>query len=135
MEASIDSSLTKVNVATCFDDERFLQPSLDRMDRPLAIGGVSGVASSIILTLLRGLTEPVFEVPAPVTLPLPTFDCPTNINLEELPWTIFLAGVCCGVAIGPTLDLAWVLRQRWRRFIWRVSAAEVQSRPLHKVLA
>ncbi len=101
------------------------------MDRPVAIGGFSGVASTIAYTLLKGLAE---DSAIPVNLP--TLECPEIINLESAPWGLFLAGVGCGLLVGPALDLLWLFRQKWRRFIWRIIAAEqVAPCRLHKVLA
>lgn len=104
------------------------------MDRPLAIGGTSGIISSLVITLLKGLTvDQGLEVPQ---VHLPPLECPSVINFEEAPWILFVAGFGCGALAGPLLDLLWLLRQRWRRFIWRVVTADQQSgRPLHKVIA
>ena len=109
------------------------------MDRPLAIGGFSGVGSTLILTLLKNaVRQQGIEVPAP---PVPNpfeCDCPLecpSLSFEDIPAWTFLCGVCAGALIGPAIDLLWLLRQRWRRFVLRACFQEQQvQRPLHKVL-
>ncbi len=100
--------------------------------RPVAIGGLSGVASSLVVTLLRGLTqEHGFELPPN----LPSCLEGTGSLLEEPPVNYFLAGLLCGVCLGPLVDLVWLWRQRWRRFILAQAGEQTQTRALHKVLA
>lgn len=106
------------------------------MDRPLAIGGAGGAASSILVSILRGLLlDHHPEVPLNLPCECPRFD----FELEDLPWATFALGLACGIALGPLIDLLWILRQRWRRFIWRACVSEQRdqqvSRPLYKVVA
>ena len=106
------------------------------MDRPVAIGGFSGVASTLVLSFLRNLVQDqTLEVQVP-QVQLPSFDCP-SISFEDIPYWTFGAGVVVGILIGPLIDFIWLLRQRWRRFIWRLSAQESTAggRPLFKVVA
>ena len=106
------------------------------MDRPVAIGGFSGVASTLVLSLLRNwVQDHTLEVQVP-QVQLPPFECP-EISFEDIPCWTFGAGVVVGVLLGPLIDFIWLLRQRWRRFIWRLSAQESSGggRPLFKVVA
>ena len=108
------------------------------MERSVAVGSASGVASSIALALLRTLTfDPAaLERHLPDCLPQiqEWLDC-SPINLSEVPWVIFGAGVLCGLLAGPVLDVIWLLRQRWRRFVLRHIILERSSRSLHKVIS
>lgn len=106
------------------------------MDRTVAVGSASGVASSLALALLRAITEvpPGFE---PGIRLAECLECTRDWNFEDFPWTIFAAGVLAGVLLGPLLDLLWLARQHWRRFVW-ASWSSLNSSPprqLHKVLA
>lgn len=99
------------------------------MNRPVAVGSASGVASSLILSILGNLArETPFE---PVVHCL---DTPSGINWEEIPWAIFLAGVLTGVLLGPLVDLVWLLRQKWRRALWGAICAEVRPKATYRVL-
>ena len=109
------------------------------MDRPLAIGGFSGVASTLILTLLKnavkqqGIEVPSAPLPTPFDCECP-LECPT-LTIEDMPLWTFLSGLCIGALIGPAIDLLWLLRQRGRRFVLRACFQEQQvQRPLRKVL-
>ena len=111
------------------------------MDRPLAIGGFSGLASTLAYNLLRSLLQvrpdhPGIEASS-VPLDLPVFDCPDwQLTREDIPWYTFAAGVGVGLLIGPTIDFLWLLRHRWRRFIWRITVQEqTGAQRLHKVVA
>ena len=108
------------------------------MERSVAVGSASGVASSIALALLRTLTfDPAaLERHLPDCLPQiqECLDC-SPINLSEVPWAIFGAGVLCGLLAGPVLDVIWLLRQRRRRFVLRHIVLERSSRSLHKVIS
>ena len=107
------------------------------MDRRIAIGGVSGVASTVVLTLVKSLLlDPHLDLPVPQSLPLLECNCPDlPFHFEDIPFWTFLAGIACGALIGPVLDLIWLIRQRWRRFVWAWFCQEAQTaRPLHKVI-
>ena len=112
------------------------------MDRPVAVGSASGIASTLILSLLRNLVhEQAFE---PTGLQLP-IQCPQfELALEDVPWWTFLAGLGCGVLLGPLIDLVSLARLKWRRLVFRAFAREQRSgpkfqretsRPLQKVVA
>lgn len=86
------------------------------MQRPIAIGGVSGAFSTLVLRLLQEASrgnqfEPVVEQ---CLESLPALD-----STGEIPWVIFCAGFITGLCFGPFLDLCWLVRSRWRRFVWR----------------
>lgn len=107
------------------------------MDRPLAIGGVSGVATSLLYSFLLGIYQDLESHSVPITLP--SLSCPVDcrgFQIEDANFWVFAAGILVGLTAGPCVDLLYLLRQRWRRWVWRVLAAEEQSsRALHKVLA
>ena len=110
------------------------------MNQPVAVGGASGVASTLILTLLRNLLQDRALEVQPLHLPV---DCPNfDINFEDIPWWTFGAGVLVGILLGPVVACLSLSRQRWRRFILtafaqdqRRSGRRESSRPLHKVVA
>ncbi len=104
------------------------------MQRPLAIGGVSGAFSTLAVRFLQDFSrgsqfEPLVDQCIDT---LPSLDTATDI-----PWLVFLAGFISGVLFGPFLDLCWLARARWRRFIWRRLFAQQDpaSRGHYKVLA
>ena len=103
-----------------------------RMHQPVAVGAASGTATAgLILTVLRQFLA------APTGLE--TCLVPSALPEPELPGWVhspsFLCGLAIGLLAGPLLDLAWLLRQRWRRFVWSCAAENSNPRPLHKVLA
>lgn len=110
------------------------------MNQPVAVGSASGVASTLILTLLRNLLQDTSLEVQPLQLRV---DCPSfDINFEDIPWWTFGGGVLVGILLGPLVDCLSLLRQRWRRFIFSAFAQEHRrttrresSRPLHKVVA
>ena len=80
----------------------------------------------LIFYTLQGLTrEAGFEA-----LPVPVLsDCISNPpNLEDLPWVFFFAGLACGLLLGPIVDLLWLVKERWRRFIF-ARIAQLQPQP------
>ncbi len=103
------------------------------MDRPLVVGGASGLISSVVLTFLRGIQDQPLESLAR------GLECLPCLCEESQPWGYFIAGILCGLLVGPVIDIAWVVRQRWRRFLanqlgWGFPASS-NSRALYKVLA
>ena len=105
------------------------------MDRPLVVGSASGVFSSVLLALVKDLassSEPRFE---PVVTRC--LDSVSTFNFEEAPWSFFVAGILVGLLVWPLLDLIWIVRAKWRRFVWRNIGYQgcTFQRPLHKVLA
>lgn len=103
------------------------------MERPLALGGLSGVASSLLVSFLHSFAletrdHGLGHIPIPTCLEAPT------LQLEEIPWLWFLSGVAFGfLLLGLLIDLLWLLKQRWRRYILE-QATVPTSRALHKVL-
>lgn len=77
--------------------------------RPLALGGSAG---AIVSLLAQGLHhwEPGLD-------PLAGCLCATDL-WQDQPWSYFFAGLLIGSALGPILDIAWLVRQRWRRWIY-----------------
>ncbi len=102
------------------------------MDRPVAVGSASGVAASVALALLKG-----FQSDTPLESLAHSLDCvcPIGVDFETFPWVVFLLGIGTGLLLGPLLDLVWLIRQRWRRFVLRQALFEQGTRTLHKVLA
>ena len=49
---------------------------------------------------------------------------------EDFPWAIFGAGILRGLAIGPLLDLAWVIRERWRE-VHLEPSSPITKPPMH----
>ena len=93
------------------------------MERTLAVSATSGSLSALILRFLSDsfsshLPEP-FECPAcPV--------CPELTEVLQLPGpldqkSVFL-GILIGLAVGPTIEFLYLLRQTWR--IWVHSRLE-----------
>ena len=90
------------------------------MNRPLAVGSASGAISSLLLTaarqwlLLQSDSDPGID---PLLNCIP---CP-DINIEDLhlPWVFGLIGFLCGLLFGPILDLCWLAKEKWRRFVLR----------------
>lgn len=106
------------------------------MDRPVALGGAGGVVSSLLFSLLRQVYLDL-DTQVPIHLPLNCpIECP-EFAWDDINWWVFLAGLGVGLTAGPLIDLLYILRQRWRRWIWRLAARdqETTSRALHKVLA
>ena len=108
------------------------------MPNQLAVGAAGGSFSTLVLGLVRQVLLEDRGSP----FPLPDCLCPTgDLNLEVLEdpkVRIFLCGLGIGIALGPCLDLLWLLRERWRRFIASlVSAGGAQApstRALYKVV-
>lgn len=106
------------------------------MPNQLAIGAAGGSVSTFVISLLHTLLTA--EEPR-LNFQLPELDCVCPSNLWEdqphIPW--FLGGILCGLLSGPILDLLWVCRERWRRFILArllVPSTAPSQRHLYKVL-
>ena len=93
------------------------------MDRPLALGGAGGAVTSLVLSLLRGLSREVDLHSAAETFRVASDCICPNLNTEDLPWIFLLLGFLAGVLVGPALDICWLVRQRWTRFVWAQIAA------------
>ena len=113
---------------------RLLEESLAQMPKSLALGAAGGSASTFLLGVLRYLAH------EEVLPPVPECFCPetTTIDLEfQQPQVyVFLAGLSLGVLLGPIVDLVWILREKWRRFVWaRLGATHGPlQKPYYKVL-
>ena len=108
--------------------------SSPRMERPLALGGLSGVASSLLVSLLHSFAAETRDRGLG-HLPIPTCLDPPALQLEDIPWLWFAAGVAVGfLLVGPLIDLLWLLKQRWRRYILELASPVPSTRALHKVL-
>lgn len=106
------------------------------MDRPLAIGGISGLASSLLVTLARNFVLEAQDQGFNLPNCIPSSLEPVQLTLEEVPWVWFLGGLVTGLLIGPLVDLLWLWKQRWRRYVLSEAARGGGSeRALHKVLA
>ncbi len=122
-----------IYMCPCFAELKYLQAFWGQapwMDRPVAIGSASGVFSGLLFQLARDLTRDT-----PLEPVVPYLNCPVFENSGNFSWLVFGAGIAVGLCIGPAVDLAWLLRQKWRRWIWNCFSAELPSRSLHKVLA
>ena len=106
------------------------------MDRPLAVGGLSGVASSLLVTLVRNFALEAQDQGFSVPNCIPSCLEAATLSIEEVPWVWFLGGLFTGLLVGPLVDLLWLWKQRWRRFVLsEASAGGGSQRALHKVLA
>ena len=107
------------------------------MPNQLAVGAAGGTFSTLILGLLR---QVLLEDRGPPFIP--ECLCPVSdwqLELFEDPKVrIFLLGLGIGIALGPCLDLLWLLRERWRRFISSLltggGTSAPGSRALYKVV-
>ena len=97
------------------------------------IGSASGVFSSLALAILRDFSggfEPKLEHLG---------NCLEALQPEEDKVWWFLAGLAVGVSVWPLVDLLWLLREKWRRYIWRQLGSQVvsggNSRPCYKIIA
>ena len=109
------------------------------MDRPLAIGGTSGIVSSLLALTLQGLSREAGIDPLPPTVFAECLNNSPTLTFEDIPWVIFLAGFICGLLFGPAVDIFWILKERWRRFVLRCvvhlqGPAPTPARAFHKVL-
>lgn len=91
------------------------------MDRPLAVGAAGGSFSALFLKLVA---DAIASAPAHSSLldcPLLDCQCPefnfSDIRLGPLDLKSLLIGICIGVALGPALDLLFVLRAAWRHWV------------------
>lgn len=107
------------------------------MPHDIAIGAAGGSFSTLVLALLRELIsrDSLHPLASDIT------DCLcSEINwfreiLEhpKLPW--FLIGLLCGCFLGVLLDLALVIREKWRRLIAsHLAPSGPPTRSLYKVL-
>ena len=103
------------------------------MDRPLALGGVSGAVTSLLLTISKSLLHPSdFYLEKGIEVAQQVCACSAAWDIEELPWWFFGGGFLAGILFGPFLDLCWILRERWRRFICLQEPLTASRVVLHK---
>ena len=103
-------------------------------DHPLVVGAAGGSIGSLLFSLARQfLEEPLGAVVQPA---LQECLCGIDWDLEGQTVKVFLLGLLCGILLGPIVDIIWIVRERWRRFV----AARVlggglsSSRALYKVI-
>ena len=92
------------------------------MSRPLAIGSASGAVSSLLLSAARAwLEDPGITIPETLGAVGTCIPCPefSRQLIEDYPWGFFLAGLLIGVFLGPLVDLLWLAKEKWRRWILR----------------
>lgn len=106
------------------------------MPNQLAVGAAGGSLSTFVLSLLHHL---VIQSDPGIAIPDITCNCPEL----QLDWDnysqliIFGSGIALGLGLGLFLDLLWVVKERWRRFLLgRLVGSQPPTRnlPLHKVL-
>ena len=106
------------------------------MPNQLAVGAVGGSVSTFILSLLHHL---VVQSEPGIAIPDLTCNCP-ELNLDWDNYSqliIFGSGIALGLGFGLFLDLLWVVKERWRRFLLGrlvVNQTPSSNRALHKVL-
>ena len=106
------------------------------MPNQLAVGAAGGSLSTFVLSLLHHL---VIQSDPGISIPDLTCNCPEfNLDWENYSQLIILgAGIALGLGLGFLLDLLWVVKERWRRFVLRrlaISQSPSSNRPVHKVL-
>ena len=105
-----------------------------RMPHRLAVGAAGGTASTLLLTLAQGF----LGTPGPFPLAEDLCTCPDlgwDFSLRDLHnQEIFFAGLLCGLLAGPLLDLAVLLRDRWRRLIFSCLTGGRAGRSFYRVL-
>ena len=107
------------------------------MPNQLALGAAGGSVSAFLVNLIHHfvLNDPGIPVPD-IHCECPSFDFNFDWG-DKAPIGWFLAGLSLGALIGPLVDLIWVAKERWRRFILGrlvLNPAAGPQRPLHKVL-
>eukprot|EP00438_Fugacium_kawagutii_P006451 Skav204515 [mRNA] locus=scaffold3201:99100:106360:+ [translate_table: standard] len=112
------------------------------MSRPLAIGSASGAISSLILSAARAwLEDPGIPISESIghlghCLPCPEFNWQL---LEDYPWGFFFTGLLVGIFLGPVVDLLWLAKEKWRRWILRqfqslATESSIQRPPAYKII-
>ncbi len=101
--------------------------------RPAAIAGASGGFASLALGLLREAVNQG-NLPEPFNCPL----CPEVSFLDptqDLDLRSLVIGVLVGLALGPIIDFAFVLRQIWGLRLRRWLQRQPSPRSQYRVLA
>ena len=107
------------------------------MPSQLAVGAAGGTFSTLVLSLLK---QVLLEDRVPPYIPeclCPVSDWQLEF-FEDPKVRIFFVGLGLGIALGPCLDLLWLLRERWRRFISSLltggGSGASSTRALYKVV-
>lgn len=107
-------------------------------DHPLVLGAAGGSFASVVFGLLKHF---ITEDPLAVHHILPGVkDCICKtLDLEitdRRALQIFMVGLLCGILAGPLVDIIWLLRQRWRRFVWAgvTGGNQTPPRALYKII-
>ena len=98
-------------------------------------GGIGGLGFQVLSELLRFRVEPVPSSPA-YLCPSPDLGSPSSPALElpfPVDWTSVLIGVCCGLCLGPILDLLFLLRG-WVRLVRVQVRVATRGTPLYRLL-
>lgn len=104
------------------------------MPNQVALGAAGGSLSALFLSVARHF---VLQESAP---PLPlNFDCicpALGIDLDQPAIQFFLAGLLVGILLGPAIDILWLIRERWRRFVLAnlYAGTGTSKQPLFKVV-
>ena len=90
--------------------------ALARMpDHPLVVSAAGGSLGSLVFALVRQfLEEPLGSGIAPA---VQECFCGLDLDLDNQTLKVFLLGLLCGILFGPLVDLVWLLREKWRRFV------------------
>lgn len=103
------------------------------MPHEIAVGAAGGSVSTLLLTLIREFLsrDPLPEIPSCL--------CSESDFIQDLlehPQIIWLViGIFIGSLLGVFLDLALVVRAKWRRFVSGQLAPQVStSRSLYKIV-
>ena len=105
-------------------------------DHPLVVGAAGGSIGSLLINLARQFLEDPYRYD-PALHSVKECLCGLDFDLgDRQVIQIFLVGLLSGILLGPLIDLFWICRERWRRFVLaRVGASSFSStRTLYKVI-
>lgn len=78
---------------------------------------MAGAAGGTISTLLLSIAQRLNPASPPFQLP-EELDCICpSLRFEQGRVEVFALGLLCGLLAGPIIDLAWIIGDRWRRFV------------------
>lgn len=85
------------------------------MPNQVALGAAGGSLSALCFSILRHFAfhEPISPLPLNLDCVCPTL----GIDLDQPGVQFFLAGLLVGILLGPAIDILWLVRERWRRFV------------------
>ena len=102
------------------------------MDRAVTVSAASGTISAFVWQLAHEFLQNT-----PPTCPLPPLPEEFTFFLQDRPLDIpsLALGILVGLALGPCLDLCFVVRQAWRAFIRNRLAqfSKEQQKPLYRL--